>query len=448
MRKVVLISFCYPPRPEIGSLRAAGLAKYLPSFGWEPIVIAPQLPEGRRPPARVIETDYRDILGNLKSTLWLDPKRGVHQQLNLPQSEVPGLPLLHTKAMNLVKSAITYPDATKGWVPFAAKAVLDLARLERIDAIVSTSPPISAHLAAAEVTRQLECPWIVDFRDLWFGHSGTFGRSSLRRLLDRHLEKRTLRKASLLVAVSDEWAEQLRLRYPSKSVLSIMNGFDPEELPRNDGRLTDEFTITYAGNLYQGKRDPRPLFEAVRDLFAAGILSPIDVRLRFYGPIEKWIQPIVKQYGLEAVVHLEGIVPLEKSLREQQRSHILLLLGMPVANDSGCYPGKLFEYLGSERPILALGGIKGLTADLLERTRAGVHLLSVPEIRKYLTEAYTSYRQCGYVPYEGDREAISQYTRRNMAHKFAQALDSLYISPKKCDVGADGLNRRTVLNHT
>ncbi len=141
-------------------------------------------------------------------------------------------------------------------------------------------------------------------------------------------------------------------------------------------------------------------------------------------------------------------MPLEKSLREQQRSHILLLLGMPVANDSGCYAGKLFEYLGSERPILALGGIKGLTADLLERTRAGVHLLSVPEIRDYLTEAYTSYRQCGYVPYRGDRQAISQYTRRNMAHKFAQALDSLCIAPRKCDAGADGLTRQTVLNHT
>ena len=123
MRRVLLIAFSYPPVEIIGSVRPAALAKYLPRFGWEPIVLTPKVQGAYRESKLVIETGYRDVLKDWKARLRLDRKRGVHEQFGLPLAKKPGSALLHTRVLNFAKYLITYPDPFKGWIPYALEAI-------------------------------------------------------------------------------------------------------------------------------------------------------------------------------------------------------------------------------------------------------------------------------------------------------------------------------------
>jgi hypothetical protein len=177
VKRALLITYHYPPRAGIGSIRPRGLSKYLPEFGWETIVLTPRLPDGPRPPGRIIETGYRDVLGDWKARLGLEATRGFHEQLKLPVSSVPRTKRFHTKAIDWAKSAITYPDPIKGWLPFAIDAVWKLAGNERVDVILSSAPPVSCHLIGRRAKEMLGCPWLADFRDLWTQDQGyPYGR--------------------------------------------------------------------------------------------------------------------------------------------------------------------------------------------------------------------------------------------------------------------------------
>jgi len=151
MLRVLLITFCYPPTEIIGAVRPAALAKYLPQFEWEPIILTPKVRHSRSDP-ELIETDYEDVLASWKRGLGLDSERGVHEQLRLPLSSKPRSDLLHKRILDLAKYFITYPDTSKGWIPFALRAIEEIRdQHQKIDAILTTSPPISTQIGRAHV---------------------------------------------------------------------------------------------------------------------------------------------------------------------------------------------------------------------------------------------------------------------------------------------------------
>jgi len=435
MPRVLLITYHFPPRPTIGSLRTGGLVKYLPQFGWDPIVLAPQLPAGARPPVRLIETEYRDVLTEVKARLGMSRSRGLHDQLGLSFSTVPGSRRWHTRAIDWVASLITFPDETKGWIPFGKSALDQLAGTEKIDLIITSSPPLTTQLLGAYAKRILKCPWIADLRDLWAGPPSPLTRNAF---LQKRLELKTLGQADALVTVSDQWADFLRARYKSKPVSCIVTGFDADDQDTSARQLSRHFSITYAGNLYGGRRDPTPLFQALQELFQQGLMSPEFVRVRFYGSRDTWLPALIERYGLQAVVEVNGIIPRNEVLQRQTESQILLLLAMNIATDEGCYPGKLFEYLAARRPIMAIGGLKGATSELLTRTGAGVQLFSTEEIRNFLLTAYRQYRDRGSVTYAGVASEVEQYTHRDMTRRFGELLDGLRgvrVSRSRNDAG-------------
>ena len=420
MRRVLLICHSYPPRQTIGAVRPAGLAKYLPPFGWEPVVLTPYLPPGKRPAAKVIETDEQDVLRRWKARFGLDPSQGLHEQLKLPQSSAAASDLRSSRAVYWMKSWLTYPDRTKGWLPFARKAIRDIALQEPVDMILSTAPPITTHLLGMEARKVLRRPWVADCRDLWVpARSG----SRLARRMVGALERRTLAKADALVTVSAPWAEKLRQEYPSKPAFAITNGFDAEEFAGGEEELTRTFSITYTGNLYAGWRDPNLLFETLAELLQAGTLLRSDVRLRFFCPRDPWLTAAIERYGLQEVAEVGGWVPREEALRHQRESQILLLLSLNVPIYSGGIPGKLFEYLAAGRPILAFGGERGVVDQILEESGAGKFTTSKDEMRAFLVKAYAEFRAQGTVPHGAAPGAIDRYTHREMARKFAQVLD-------------------------
>jgi glycosyltransferase involved in cell wall biosynthesis len=422
LRRVLLIVSWYPPSEMVAAVRPAALAKYLPRFGWEAVVLTPKRQGIRRESKLVIETENRDILADWKARLGLDRKKGIHERFGLSVAQKPGEVLLHTRALEFIKYLLAYPDPTKGWVPFALEAVEEIRRQDQdISAIVTSSPPISCHLIGRQAKSILGCPWIADFRDLWTQNLGLSGPHFLQGVL----EKRTLKHADALVAVSTPWASRLQERYPKKKICTIPNGFDPDDYSSPAPPLTRDFTISYTGQLYQDRRDPSVLFEVLHDLLKEGRISAGDLRVRFYGPLEAWLPPLIWKYGLDAAAELHGPTPRNEVMVHQRESQLLLVLPWNNPRETGHHSAKLFEYFAAERPILAVGGSRGVLTQTLEETHAGVHALSKGQLREFLLNAYAEYKKYGRVSYSGDRQAIEQYSHPEMAHSFARLLDGV-----------------------
>jgi glycosyltransferase involved in cell wall biosynthesis len=353
----------------------------------------------------------------------MDPRRGLHERLNLSQSSKPNSNRFHTNLIEFVRALIAFPDEHKGWIRFAVDALSNLTPGQRPDVILSSSPPVSCHLIAAQAQQRFDRPWVADLRDLWAATLS--GPQRLLRPRHKLLERKTLGMASALVTVSTPWAHSLQTKFPSTPVYSITNGFDPDDFPPQPKRLTEYFSLTHTGYLYEGKRDPTLLFEVLRDLISEGAVHSADIRVRFYGPPEFWLSALVEHYGLKEVVEVAGIVPREEALRRQGESHVLLLLGWSDPREIGQHTGKLFEYFGSARPILALGGAEGVLTETLNETGTGVHIRDKERLRQYLVSSYAEFKSKGYISYHPNEDAVRQYTHLEMARKFSEALTAV-----------------------
>ena len=265
---------------------------------------------------------------------------------------------------------------------------------------------------------------MADFRDLWTQNLAAT-QIPVLALLEKRLERKTLSAADALVTVSQPWAERLRSRYSPKPVYSIANGFDPDDFLANEAVLSKQFSITYTGQLYQGKRDPTILLEVLQALISEGALSRNDLSVHFYGPIEPWLPTLIERYGLTDIGQIHGSVSRDEALRVQAESQLLLLLGWSDPNETGQHTGKVFEYMGARRPILAVGGAPGVLTELLTETNTGLHATSKAQLRDFLISAYADFKRQGSVSYGGDEVAISQYTHRQMSSKFAGLLEDL-----------------------
>jgi glycosyltransferase involved in cell wall biosynthesis len=422
MKKVLIVAY-FPPHPQ-ASPRILGLAKYLPEFGWQPIILTAPVGDNLDSQFGVIETGYRDVLGVWKRLFNFnqdeDLRREVKKRLGVT-SKKSALDFILT----LGGAIVNYPDGDKGWKPFAVDAGSELLQKENIDAMISSSSPVTSHIIAKELKIKHKIPWVADLRDLWT-QNHNYGYGPLRRLIDRRLEKKTLLHSDALVTVSQLWAEKLRTLHRRETVYTITNGFDPVEMNTTRVNLTSKFTITYTGSIYSEKQEPSKLFAALKDLISDRLMDPNEVAVRFYGSKIEWLDKEVERYGLSSIVKQYGRVPQQVALEKQRESQLLLLLNWEDQQEHGVYPGKVFEYLAAQRPILATGGFgNDVIERLLHETKAGRYGSTVEDIKNILSELYLEYKLTGKITYNGNIEKINKYSHREMARKFAGVLDQV-----------------------
>jgi glycosyltransferase involved in cell wall biosynthesis len=226
------------------------------------------------------------------------------------------------------------------------------------------------------------------------------------------------------VTVSEPLARDLQTLHPDHRVATILNGFDPE-LVNPGEELTSELTITHTGTLHQGRRDPTMLLEAVRDLLAAGAIDRDRLRIRLYCRHEPWLDALVAGHGLDDVVELPSWTDQESVVRAQRRSQVLLLLHWGGVREEGVYTAKVFEYLAARRPILLIGGSRGVLARLIEETGAGVHVHRPDHLREVLRGLWGEYRSTGSVAWRGRPETIERYSQVRMAEDYASLLEAV-----------------------
>jgi hypothetical protein len=318
---------------------------------------------------------------------------------------------------------VHYPDNGRNWKTSAIKAADKFLETEKVNAIISSSSPVTCHIIAKELKNKHSLPWVADLRDLWT-QNHAYPYSILRRMIERRLELKTLKHADALVTTSLLWSEELKELHKISEVYSITNGFDPERLNEQPINLTSKFTITYTGQIYTGKQNPSKLLAALRDLIDDSIIEQEDVEVRFYGPPDELLAGEIEKYRLSSIVQKYGVVPRQIAFRKQKESQLLLVFNWEGPSEKGVYTLKVFEYLASRRPILATGGFgNDVIEALLKETRAGVYCRTVGDIKSALKVLYLEYKQNGKTTYTGDIEKINKYSYREMARQFAAVLD-------------------------
>jgi len=373
---------------------------------------------------RIIETPPAGVARYIRNAFGFSATGNIRRQVKERLGgtrESPLADFLATKCGEVVH----YPDAFRAWKGPAIREAEELLRKESIDAIISSSSPVTSHIIGCELRRRHGIPWLADLRDLWSqNHNYYYGE--LRMAVDRNLELRTLISADALVTVSKPWAEKLARLHGRDAVYTITNGFDPEMLSEGETELTSRFTITYTGTIYRTKQDPGLLLSAIRELMCMGILDPNDVDVRFYGPVEGWIGRKIRECGLEDVARQYGEISRGNSIERQRESQILLLLNWNDTEERGCYPLKVFEYLGAKRPILAVGGSgDDVVSELLRETSAGIYCSDYEEIRENMSMLYYEYKAKGRIEHHGDMGKIGKYSYRESAKAYVEVLESV-----------------------
>jgi len=322
-----------------------------------------------------------------------------------------------------LKEFLAYPDEAIGWKPYALEAARKILREENISLIFSTSSPSTSHLITRELQRETGLPWVADFRDLWTQNHYAY-HTPPRRWVETKLERKTLKDASVLITVSQPLAEKLG-RLHGKTVKIITNGFDEDDYSAPLPPLTPYFSLTYTGSIYAGKRDPSPLFAAAKELLDQGVIAPERFQIRFYGPEgdRALVLKLADHHRVRDLVSHEGRIPYREAILRQRESTVLLLLSWNSPEEKGAYTGKVFEYLGARRPILAVPRNDGVIDELMRETRAGVVAGTKEEITKILKDWYSQFRQRGSLRYYADETTVQQYTRRNQAKKLADLFD-------------------------
>lgn len=429
-KKVLIITYNFPPRQSVGSIRYRGLAKYLPEYGWEPTILTPLLPGNPGEEFDVYETHHPGRQTELiKKRLGFDPTESVHKQITSKNRDVKStsktngiLSKTIGICINTAGSILAYPSNHKPWKPYAVNEGIELIKEHKFDVLISCSRPEIAHLIGSELKNKTDLPWIADLRDLW-SQNHYLEHGEIRHYLERRLEQKTLSNADALVTVSQPLAERLSQLHSSETY-AIPNGFDP--LETIDQSLTKDFTITYTGSFYQDKRNPEPLFIAFSELIQAEELDPRNCEIRIYGPRQQWINKKISNLGLEDVVIQHGLIPREDALKKQRSSQLLLLLQWDHPEERGIYPGKLFEYLAAKRPIIAIGGPENsVVSQLLNSTGAGTHIHQVQYLKDRIRDYYQEHQKKGYVGYDADENELNKYSQQNMAKKFSILLDNV-----------------------
>ena len=422
MKKVLIIGYIWPYHTMAGMLVRA-IAKYLPEFGWEPVVLTTPLPEKTEMDYQVVEVPYRDMISTGIRWLGFDTDKSVKKQLSQKLGVTAKKSFLD-HIFRILHEVLIYPDSKKGWRVPAIRKAAELIHRENISAIITDNPPVLAQLIASKLKRKYRIPWIAYFSHLWSQNNG-YPYGSLRKMFDRKLELKTLALADLMMTHSEPQAARQRELHKGKPVLAVFEGFDPEMVNDPPADLTEKFSITYTGMFAPGLREPNMLLIALKNLLSEGILNQDRVAVRFYGPEETWIDNEIEKYGLSGVVKQYGRAPMAVAQAKQRESQVLFNPKWDDPEDPGIYSGKFFEYLAARRPILAIGKYRDVVDEMLEATKAGICVSSVEDTERVLEAMYREYKDEGKVKYSGDATKLDKSTYRELAGRFAEELDRL-----------------------
>ena len=450
MKRVLIITYYWPPSGGSGVQRWVKFAKYLPAEGWQPVVYAPENPSYQQidetlaaeipPEAEVLRrrirepyAAYRRLMGRGAST---DIKTLTQGAAASPVTPISSGHKTWKQRLSLwIRGNLFVPDPRVGWVRPSVRYLKKYLREHPVDVIVTTGPPHSMHLIGERLHKALGTPWVADFRDPWtkmyyLKHLG-MTRRTWRRI--EGMEQAVLDGCSTVLAVTPAVAADFRAR-TATPVEMITNGFDEDDFAAALGAVSaaetgGPFAITHTG-LFAADGNPLLLWKVLGEMAAADPELRAALQLRLCGKVDREVYEAITAAGLGGAVVDLGYLDHAAAVREQCAATLLLL---PLRNDPDykpILPGKLFEYLATRRPVLGIGQEDGAMAEVLRETGAGVMCDWTNEegIRAALTAAWEGFRHPGATDTEkssAGEDPVARYSRRNLTRELARLLEEL-----------------------
>lgn len=417
LKHALFVAFHYPPEASSsGVLRTLKYTRYLMDSGWRVTIIAPREDAYEITDAKL--TEQIPATARVIRTRFLNTKR-------------------HLSIRGIYPALFAVPDTWVGWLPWAVAAGRALFRSDPYDLIYSTSPHATAHLVALRLAAFSRKPWVTDFRDPWYEDPPEPGAPTgrLYRWAERTLEQKVIRTCDRVVASTTQLRDLLQQRYPGEpkeKILAILNGYDeadfaslPVAAPVNHDRLV----MLHAGSINSSFRDPRPLFAALRRAADRGDVDLGKICVRFIGgggyAESDAMRKSVKDLRLEGSVDFLPRVAYDQSLLELSRANVLLLL-QASPDTANLVPAKLYEYLRTFRPVLALV-CPGATAEVLAATRGGWAIApeDAQSLQDTIKEIYRLWLQGTLGDVRAQADVLRQFDRRALTGTLAAVFNEL-----------------------
>ena len=431
-KKVLVITYYWPPAAGPGVQRFLKFCKYLHEFGWEPIVLT------------VENGSYSSIDPSLKNDIPIGTKVfktksfepfQVYNRLRGQKGKTVPVSLIGIKEDKryiqklslFIRANFFVPDARKGWKTFAVKKARELINELNVDAIITTGPPQSTHLIGREIKKEFRLPWVADFRDPWTTvfYNQFFPRTKRTEEQDKKLENAVLQECDAITVVSKGLAKEFAKR--AKKVEVIYNGFDHEDIPERREIISDQFSLEYIGNL-KPNQNVETLYEAIAELVGENADFGADFRLNFTGNADQFLLDKMRNsFGLNSIIQVLPYVPHQEAVNRMAQASMLLFIIPRADNNHLIITGKLFEYMASGTPLLSIGPIDGDAAEIIREGNRGAMLdyLDKDGIKSELMKQYLRWKQAsGRKSFHQD-DGMIQFSRRELTRKLATLLDSL-----------------------
>lgn len=430
-KKVLIITYYWPPSGGIGVLRCLKFAKYLRDYGWEPVIYTAKdahyptidhsndkdVPEGieiiKRP---IIEpyTFYKMLTGQKKTA----NVNNVFYTLD----KNPGL--LHRFSI-WIRSNFFIPDARALWIQPSVKHLTKYLAQNPVEAMITCGPPHTNTRIATLLKKKTGTPWLMDFQDPWtqVDYYKLLSLTSWGNRKHHKLEREALAAADKTTIVSPTWKRDLE-KIGGQNISVHYWGYDPEDYQDLPFEKNTKFSLSHIGILGYD-RNPKIFFEAIQEICTELDGFDRDFELVLVGQVDYSVIEAYTSMGLDKYILLLGLVPRKEALEIIASSTILLLLLNQQENAKGRVPGKLFEYLAVRKTIFCLGAAKGDVAHIISKSDSGITLEyeNRVAIKEYIVQKYQEWKNGAL-----DKPILSnieEYSHPNLTRKLAQYLDKI-----------------------
>ncbi|OXG00139.1 glycosyl transferase family 4 [Flavobacterium araucananum] len=424
-KKLLIITYYFPPAGGPGVQRWLKFVKYLPEFGVEPIVYVPE-----NPTYPIIDEGLVNQISEkaivLKNKIWEPYQLASIFSKNKTKKISSGI-FPHKKKQTFldktflwVRGNLFIPDARVFWVKPSVAYLEKYIRENNIDTIVTSGPPHSLHLIGLELKEKLNVKWFADFRDPWttIGYHKALRLSRYAAQKHKNLEHKVLNTADTIIVTSKTTKTEFEV-ITNKPISVITNGYDIENVEKQT--LDAKFTLAHIGS-FLSDRNPKFLWESLVELLHEIPDFKAHLEIKLIGAVSQEVLDSITEFELKEYLNLLGYVSHHEAIAHQKKSQVLLLIEINSEDTKSIIPGKLFEYMVSNRPIIAIGPNGSDFADIIKETNTGV-FFDYSEKEKLKSVILDFYNQFLEGKLQANGVGLQQYSRKNLTRQLAQLIN-------------------------
>jgi glycosyltransferase involved in cell wall biosynthesis len=426
LKKVLIITYYWPPAGGPGVQRWLKFVKYLPDFEIQPIVYVPENPTYPIIDKELVsEVSDKAIILKKKifepygfASIFSKNKTKKISSGIIPNQKKQSF---MEKLFLWIRGNVFIPDARVFWVKPSVKYLEKYIQENQIDTIITSGPPHSLHLIGLGLKEKLNVKWIADFRDPWttIGYHNKLKLSDSASKKHKDLESKVLNTADVILVTSNSTKKEFEA-LTTKPIEVITNGFDIEKIEKQP--LDEKFSLAHIGS-FLSERNPRILWKCLKELVKENADFKKDFELKLIGAVSQEVLDAISEFKLDKYVNNLGYVSHKIAIEHQRKSQVLLLIEIDSEETKSIIPGKLFEYMVSERPIIGIGPEGSDFAEIIKNTNAGI-FVKYDEIEKLKASILNYYEEFKTGNLKVNAVGLQQYSRKSLTEKLSKVLKS------------------------